>query len=103
MRASRLEVWKRLYLPSIFPSLVTGWITAAGSAWNASIVAEYIFYDGRLMHATGIGATISNAAARKDMPLLAASLTIMIFVVVLLNRTLWARLYHMAQTRFRMG
>jgi NitT/TauT family transport system permease protein len=33
--------WKRLYLPAIFPFLVTGWVTAAGGAWNTSIVAEY--------------------------------------------------------------
>jgi NitT/TauT family transport system permease protein len=33
--------WKRLYLPAIFPFLVTGWVTAAGGAWNTSIVADY--------------------------------------------------------------
>ena len=40
----RLPPWHRmkvLYLPAIFPYLVTGWVTAAGGAWNASIVAEY--------------------------------------------------------------
>ncbi len=35
-----------LYLPAIFPYLVTGWVTAAGGAWNASIVAEYVTYKG---------------------------------------------------------
>ncbi|PWU15574.1 MAG: ABC transporter permease, partial [Bdellovibrio sp.] len=25
--------WRYLYLPSVFPSLVTGWVTAAGGAW----------------------------------------------------------------------
>ena len=35
--------WWRLYLPSAFPSLVTGLqVTASGGAWNASIVAEYL-------------------------------------------------------------
>jgi NitT/TauT family transport system permease protein len=33
--------WRHLYLPAIFPFLVTGWVTAAGGAWNTSIVAEY--------------------------------------------------------------
>jgi NitT/TauT family transport system permease protein len=28
-----------IYLPAVFPYLITGWITAAGGAWNASIVA----------------------------------------------------------------
>src|SRR5262249_32976019 len=34
--------WRTLYLPAVFPSLVTGLITAAGGAWNASIVAEVV-------------------------------------------------------------
>src|SRR5436309_2715382 len=34
--------WRTLYLPAVFPHLVTGLITAAGGAWNASIVAEYV-------------------------------------------------------------
>ncbi|HEY5779719.1 MAG TPA: ABC transporter permease subunit, partial [Terrimicrobiaceae bacterium] len=34
--------WKHFILPAIFPFLVTGWITSAGGAWNASIVAEYV-------------------------------------------------------------
>ncbi len=37
-----LARWKNFILPAIFPSLVTGWITSAGGAWNASIVAEYV-------------------------------------------------------------
>ena len=37
--------WKRLIIPGIFPSYVTGGITAAGGAWNASIVAEVVTYD----------------------------------------------------------
>jgi NitT/TauT family transport system permease protein len=43
--AYRLTRWQRfrlLYVPAIFPYLVTGWVTAAGGAWNASIVSEYV-------------------------------------------------------------
>ena len=32
--------WRTLFLPAVFPYLVTGLVTAAGGAWNASIVAE---------------------------------------------------------------
>jgi NitT/TauT family transport system permease protein len=39
-RFEGIQKWKRLYLPGIFPALVTGWVTAAGGAWNASIVSE---------------------------------------------------------------
>jgi NitT/TauT family transport system permease protein len=34
--------WRRYLLPAIFPSFVTGAITASGGSWNASIVAEYV-------------------------------------------------------------
>ena len=34
--------WKRVYLPAVFPSYITGAITASGGSWNASIVAEYV-------------------------------------------------------------
>lgn len=102
METSRWDRWKTLYLPSVFPSLVTGWVTAAGGAWNASIVAEYLQYRGQVLQAGGLGATISVAAANQDFRTLAASLTIMVLVVVLLNRTVWARVYRMAQTRYRL-
>jgi len=102
MATSRWDRWKTLYLPSIFPSLVTGWVTAAGGAWNASIVAEYVSYGGTILKADGLGSTISVAAANENMPLFAASLTVMVIVVMLLNRGVWSKVYHLAQTRFRL-
>src|ERR1035438_2131379 len=44
---SQVERWRRLFLPAIFPFLVTGFITASGGAWNASIVAEYVHFQGK--------------------------------------------------------
>jgi NitT/TauT family transport system permease protein len=102
MNIPRIELWKKLYLPSVFPALVTGWITAAGGAWNASIVAEYLSYKGTVLTTHGLGSIISVAASSANFPLLAASLTVMVMVVILLNRTVWARIYHVSQTRFRM-
>jgi NitT/TauT family transport system permease protein len=97
--------WQRfrvLYLPAIFPYLVTGWVTAAGGAWNASIVAEYVTYRGRTEEAFGLGAIISEAAAARDLPLLAAGVTVMSLVVVLFNRQVWHRLYALAESRFSL-
>jgi NitT/TauT family transport system permease protein len=91
-----------LLLPGIFPQLVTGWVTAAGGAWNASIVAEYIHTGGRERTTEGLGALISLAASRADMPLLAASVLTMAVVVVLVNRLFWRRLYSLAERRFAM-
>ena len=46
-RSYRLSAWQtfcRLYLPAVFPYLITGWVTAWGGAWNTSILAEYVTY-----------------------------------------------------------
>ena len=100
MKVNRRSMWRYLYIPSVFPSLVTGWITAAGGAWNASIVSELITYKGQVLEAHGLGAEISQAAASGNFPRLAACLLVMLVVVVILNRTVWAKIYHLAQTRF---
>jgi len=102
MDTSTWEKWKVLYIPSVFPSLVTGWVTAAGGAWNASVVAEYLFFRGGILKTAGLGSTLSIATANEDFTLFAASLTVMVLVVVLLNRLVWSRMYNLAQNRYRM-
>ena len=102
MDVRALRRWTTLYLPSIFPALVTGWVTAAGGAWNASIVAEYVAFRGQILTTHGLGAVISVAAAKADFSLLAASLCVMVATVIFLNRTVWAHVYRLAQTRYRM-
>jgi NitT/TauT family transport system permease protein len=105
-RSYRLDLRQRfisLYLPSVFPYLVTGWVTAAGGAWNASIVAEYVTFKGQVMTANGLGAQISLAAEHADFPHLAASVTVMAGVVVLFNRTIWKRFYRVAEERFSLS
>jgi NitT/TauT family transport system permease protein len=102
MGSNPQQQWRYLFLPSVLPSLVTGWITAAGGAWNASIVSEIVEYKGRVLEARGLGADIKRAAAQGDFTHLAACLTVMVIVVVMFNRTVWARAYQIAQTRFRM-
>lgn len=102
MEASRWVRWRTLYLPSVFPSLVTGWITAAGGAWNASVVAEYLNYKGMIVSTAGLGAALSIAISKQDFPTFAGSLTLMVGVVILLNRLVWARMYRLVQTRYRM-
>jgi len=95
--------WRLLILPGIFPYLVTGLVTAAGGAWNASIIAEYFHFQGRVMATTGLGATISHATDSGNFQLLLASTVVMAIVVVTINRLLWKRMYRLAQTRFQLG
>jgi NitT/TauT family transport system permease protein len=101
-RFSRVERWRRLILPGIFPYLVTGLVTASGGAWNASIIAEYFHFQGRVVMAPGLGSTISRASDQGHFPVLLASTLIMAMIVVLINRLLWRRLYRLASTRFKL-
>jgi NitT/TauT family transport system permease protein len=105
-RAYGLSPWQRLtrvYLPASFSYLVTGWVTAAGGAWNASIVAEYVTDRGHVLTANGLGARISVAAEKGDLPGLAAGVVVMSALVVLFNRAVWRRLYGLAETRFSLS
>jgi NitT/TauT family transport system permease protein len=94
--------WRYLILPGIFPYLVTGLVTASGGAWNASIVAEYFHFQGRIVSTAGLGSTISSASDSGRFDVLLASTLIMATVVVLINRLLWRRLYRLAASRFKL-
>ena len=95
------ERWRRLILPGIFPAFVTGAITAAGGAWNASIVAEIVQYNGRTLTASGLGSFIAENTG--NLPALLAGLLIMAVYVTGLNALLWRRLYRLAETRFSLS
>ncbi|MET8955784.1 ABC transporter permease [Streptomyces sp. NPDC004129] len=94
--------WRRLIIPGIFPSYVTGGITASGGAWNASIVSEVVTFGGTTLTATGLGAYIAKATEHGDHPHLIAGVAVMSLYVVGLNRLLWRRLYRLAETRFSL-
>ncbi len=99
---SRVERWRRLFLPAIFPFLVTGFITASGGAWNASIVAEYVHFQGKTISTTGLGAVISHATDTGNFALLLGATVVMAALVVTINRLLWRRLYVLGATRFKL-
>ena len=95
--------WRKFLLPAIFPPLVTGWITSAGGAWNASIVSEYLQQGDKTFTATGLGATISEATAAGDFNRLAASVVVMAVCVVAINRTFWKSLQRRGDLYCRFG
>ena len=102
-RFSWARRWRTLILPAIFPSLLTGWITATGGAWNASIVAEYMKYKGQTLSTTGLGAAINQATAQGNFHVLAAAVGLMAVVVVGFNRLVWRPLSHRAQTKYSLS
>ncbi len=103
LRLPRALWWRRLVLPAIFPSYVTGGITAAGGAWNASIVAEIVSYNGVTLTATGLGAYIADATGSGDAGRILLGVAVMSLYVVGLNRLFWRRLYRLAERRFSLS
>ncbi|SOZ57477.1 putative Binding-protein-dependent transporter, inner membrane component [Cupriavidus taiwanensis] len=95
-------LWKRFLIPAVFPSLLTGLVTAAGGSWNASIVSEYVTWGDRTIVATGLGSYIAETTARGDFPRIALGIGVMALFVVGFNRLLWNRLYQLAQERTRL-
>jgi NitT/TauT family transport system permease protein len=102
MRLTRRQRWGRVILPAIFPAYVTGGITAAGGAWNASIVAELVTWHHNTLHAYGLGNYIATASIQGKFALLIAGGIVMSAFVVLVNRLFWRRLYAMAERRFTL-
>ncbi|KTC64667.1 ABC transporter permease (plasmid) [Legionella adelaidensis] len=92
--------WKRVALPGIFPFYITGAITAAGGAWNASIVAEWVSWGQTTLRATGLGEYIQASTIAGDFPKIALGTGMMCLYVLLFNHVIWRPLYRLAQERF---
>ncbi|HAS17369.1 MAG TPA: ABC transporter permease, partial [Nitrospiraceae bacterium] len=97
-----IRKWRVLILPGIFPYLITGFITATGGAWNATIVSEYVTFAGMTMTTPGLGSSISIATASGNFRMLLANTVAMAIAVVAINRLLWKRLFIMAQEKYRL-
>ena len=91
--------WKRVYLPAIFPSYITGAITASGGSWNASIVAEYVTWGKTTLVADGIGSYIKQMTEVGDFHRIALGISVMCIFVMLLNRFFWRKLYVLAEDK----
>ena len=98
----RLQVWKKLIIPAIFPFWVTGALTATGGAWNASIVAEVASWGNDKLVADGLGAYIAQVTEKGDQPAIYFSIIVMAVFVVVINRVFWRRLYDLAERKFKL-
>jgi NitT/TauT family transport system permease protein len=100
---SRIARWRKLTLPAVTPSLITGSITAWGGGWNALILSEYFVYNEQTHQVLGIGALLDEATYKSSNGvMILLSLLSMIAVVLLLNRLMWRPLYNLATERYRL-
>lgn len=101
--------WRRVLLPAMMPSLLTGSITAWGAGWNALIVAEWIPFGyppytvhsgiGYLIDVATYGAKWQNLQADRNLLILA--ILFMVIVVLAMNKLLWRPLIRRASVRYR--
>jgi len=95
--------WKRVLLPAMTPSLLTGSITAWGAGWNALIVSEYVQYARRLYEVPGLGSLLSESVyLTPDAEMLFLTALSMIVVVLAMNKLLWRPLFKRAAIRYRL-
>ncbi|MGH7815200.1 MAG: ABC transporter permease subunit [Candidatus Binataceae bacterium] len=100
---SRFATWRKLVIPAVMPSLITGSITAWGGGWNALILSEYFVYRGHAYQVLGLGALLDVATYDTgNGVMILLSLLSMVLVVILLNHFVWRRLYNIATERYRL-
>jgi NitT/TauT family transport system permease protein len=94
---------RRVFVPAVLPSLVTGCVTAWGGGWNAIIFSEYVVAAGRRYEVLGIGATLDRATyVTGDLQVVTLSLVSMVALVVLVNRVFWDPLYQHVAERYKL-
>jgi NitT/TauT family transport system permease protein len=99
----RLRQWQTLWIPSILPNLVTGMMTAAGGAWNASIVAEAVSWGHNKIQVEGLGQYIDQSTNNGHFIELTIGIITMCALVLLMNYTIWQPLHRYTQRRFRLN
>jgi NitT/TauT family transport system permease protein len=96
--------WRRLILPAIFPSLVTGSLTAIGGGWNALVLSEYVSAEGHLYYVNGIGASLARATYDTgNLQQIVVSISAMVLFILIVNRLVWQPAYDLAQRRFALN
>jgi len=101
---SGMTRWRRLILPAIFPSLVTGSLTAIGGGWNALVLSEYVSAEGNLYYVNGIGAMLARATYDTgNLQQIVVSISAMVLFILIVNRLVWQPAYDLAQRRFALN
>ncbi|GAN53444.1 ABC transporter permease [Tanticharoenia sakaeratensis] len=92
--------WRSVMLPGIAPYIATGAVTAAGGAWNASILAEMARWGDVTLHAKGLGDFIATATQDGNTAHVALGVAMMAAYVVAINQLVWLPLQTYVGRRF---
>jgi len=99
----RYAGWRKVTVPALTPSLVTGSITAWGGGWNALILSEYFIYRGHHYQVLGLGTLLDRATYESgNGVMILLSLLSMILIVMGINRLVWRPVYNYVTERYRV-
>ena len=99
----RWMTWRKVDLPALLPSLITGSLTAWGGGWNSLIVSEYLVYKEKTYSVPGIGSLLDvSTYVSGDRQMILLTLIALIGTILLLNRLVWQRLYVLAADRYKI-
>ncbi len=103
-RVSRGQYVRRVLFPSIYPSFITGSITAWGGGWNSLIVSEYLVFGNKTYSVLGIGSLLDTAAYDLgNTVLILLIVAVMVVVIVTVNRIVWRRFYKKVVQKYSMS
>ncbi len=92
---------RQVIFPAIVPQIVVGSILAMAQGWNFIIVAEvmhvYIPNGTSAQDLFGLGSILVKAASRGQTDLFIVSITMMVFIIALINFFVWQKLLHYVQ------
>ena len=71
-----------------------------GGAWNASIAAEVLSWQGHVVRATGLGAYIADAHAHGLVNAHVWAILVMCLYVIVINRIFWYPLYRYTEKHY---
>jgi NitT/TauT family transport system permease protein len=103
-RVTRGQYVRRVLFPSIYPSFITGSITAWGGGWNSLIVSEYLVFGNKTYSVLGIGSLLDTAAYDLgNTVLILLIVAVMVAVIVTVNRIVWRRFYKKVVQKYSMS
>ena len=83
---------RHVVFPLLLPAVIAGSIEAIGGGWNATIVSESIMYKDITFspETGGLGYLLSNGTALGDWGMILSSLLMMVLIIIIADKFLWA-------------
>ncbi|MEZ0346756.1 MAG: ABC transporter permease subunit [Infirmifilum sp.] len=99
-RIRGFSFFRYVFIPSLLPSVATGALSAWGGAWNASVVAEYVSIENKVIDLGGVGALLNKLTINGDATGLVLSAVALSLVIVLINKTFWSRVFNYLEGKY---